>query len=330
MEAGPPTGPDEAGGDYLTPLELQRAQLIARNRERLIALGLPEAVSGLRSVLPQKPARKPRPPHAKAPAPSEPTRRSSRVEEKEAQAQAHAEARAAAAEGRLPAGVEEGTELADFIQKGECPRCGAESSDYDLQQHHLAACRGPPEPPTEEQLRKKAKTEVERMKELELGGLVDYVIDGEGPGARARATFIVVGSRGNHYAIKLDSEPPEDGKKRSCECPDHRIRKRDCKHIKLVMQQLGVGGALDSWPEALSQQVSEVAGADEEDVERVHSQERRREERAAGARRAAQHEAAAEEGEGEGEGEEEEEEEEEEEQQPKQKRGARGKKRARR
>jgi nucleoid-associated protein YgaU len=70
-----------------------------------------------------------------------------------------------------------------------------------------------------------------KVHELELGGLVEYVPtaaadadadaaaagDGGGSGAQAgHATFVVVGSMGSHYVVKLNDV------KRSCTCMDHR------------------------------------------------------------------------------------------------------------
>ena len=46
--------------------------------------------------------------------------------------------------------------------------------------------------------------------------------------------FVVVGSTGKHYVIFLSNE------RRRCQCPDHRIRQHDCKHIRLVLEQLGI------------------------------------------------------------------------------------------
>jgi hypothetical protein len=100
---------------------------IARNRARLIALGIPEAVAGLNKLLVQsghkqqpkpKAAPKPRAPKAPKEEPSQPTRQSARLREPKG---------SSSSSGRgsrhvLPEGVEEGSELALFIIDGECPK----------------------------------------------------------------------------------------------------------------------------------------------------------------------------------------------------------------
>lgn len=88
------------------------------------------------------------------------------------------------------------------------------------------------------------RIEKSRLRQLELGGLVDYDPDGE-------AVFIVVGSTGNHYVLRMD------GSKRSCTCMDYRFRRHDCKHIKLILQQLKLQSSSDGdW-----RQVSMIASS---------------------------------------------------------------------
>ena len=50
------------------------------------------------------------------------------------------------------------------------------------------------------------------------------------------AVFLVRGSTGNLYRVSIN----DDGCK--CQCVDHRIRKRDCKHIVLVLKTAFSGG----------------------------------------------------------------------------------------
>eukprot|EP00879_Flechtneria_rotunda_P013620 GHRR01014226.1.p1 GENE.GHRR01014226.1~~GHRR01014226.1.p1 ORF type:complete len:214 (+),score=83.51 GHRR01014226.1:212-853(+) len=83
------------------------------------------------------------------------------------------------------------------------------------------------------------------------------------------ATFIVIGSTGNHYVVKLI------GHKRSCTCMDHRIRRRDCKHICLILKQLGVADEPQQWQQAIERQGSGFASADASDVSRVRQAEAR-------------------------------------------------------
>lgn len=53
--------------------------------------------------------------------------------------------------------------------------------------------------------------------------------------------FAVVGSTGRHYTVELANA------RHTCQCPDFRVRKRSCKHIKLVLQQLGLSEDSGDW-----------------------------------------------------------------------------------
>eukprot|EP00877_Chromochloris_zofingiensis_P010513 jgi/Chrzof1/5715/Cz16g12240.t1 len=164
-----------------------------------------------------------------------------------------------AARGEVPPDVEEGSELALFIIDGECPRCGKVYRTGH--RRHLETCKGLPEPPTEEEIQEQANSmkriEKSRLRQLELGGLVDYDPDGE-------AVFIVVGSTGNHYVLRMD------GSKRSCTCMDYRFRRHDCKHIKLILQQLKLQSSSDGdWRQAIEQQLNDLGKAGDEDVAMV-------------------------------------------------------------
>lgn len=92
------------------------------------------------------------------------------------------------------------------------PRCGRVITRGHRQ--HLEPCQGPPEPVqlSEEQLAEQAAAQVEqdkrKLQELELGGLVELGAD--------EATFVVVGSTGNHYVVTFSDE------RRTCQCMDHR------------------------------------------------------------------------------------------------------------
>eukprot|EP00879_Flechtneria_rotunda_P009600 GHRR01010047.1.p1 GENE.GHRR01010047.1~~GHRR01010047.1.p1 ORF type:complete len:259 (+),score=81.55 GHRR01010047.1:1595-2371(+) len=256
--------------EVLNAFELERQQLIARNRARLLALGIPEAVSGLSALVPTA-AAKPKSKRQKRTKAghAEPIRHSGRLQAQEM-----------IARGELPPDIEEGSELAMFITDGECPRCG--KGLHTGHARHLQSCKGPPEAPTKEGVAARANAyrsvQKERLRQLELGGLVDYQPgasagttataagaeqqqtpvyaateepddsqqtrkeratkgktnsrraakrkqpeEAEQPAAAAGAqpdepyaTFIVIGSTGNHYVVKLI------GHKRSCTCMDHR------------------------------------------------------------------------------------------------------------
>ncbi|KXZ46348.1 hypothetical protein GPECTOR_44g27 [Gonium pectorale] len=92
---------------------------------------------------------------------------------------------------------------------------------------------------TEEEIAARAEQlkarEAVRLRELELEGLVDYdprVGDPLGGDPGGSAVFVVIGSTGNHYTVRLSDA------KRSCQCMDCRVRKRDCKHIRLILGKL--------------------------------------------------------------------------------------------
>ena len=84
----------------------------------------------------------------------------------------------------------------------------------------------------------------ERMSELELSGLVNC--------DETAAKFIVLGSTGTPYTVTLSDE------KRSCQCVDHRIRKRDCKHIKLILKQLNCTETPNDWFDAVNRMASRL------------------------------------------------------------------------
>ncbi|KAF6250584.1 hypothetical protein COO60DRAFT_796953 [Scenedesmus sp. NREL 46B-D3] len=331
--------------------ELQRQQLIARNRARLLALGIPEAVSGLAKLAPKQAQHKKRKaPHAAA-EPAAPSRQSTRLRDQ-----------AMVARGEVPPDVEQGSELALFIIDGECPRCGRVLSSSHAR--HLQSCKGPPEPPTEEEIAAQAESyklqQKDKLRQLELGGLVEYqpaadsgssskqqpahqqaspakrrktagdadpaeqqqqqqqgaeqeakpdteqspqkgkstakqrkqtaskggkaaakkqqavqsaaaaaAAAADGGDGGAHATFIVIGSTGNHYVVKLSDA------QRSCTCMDHRMRRRDCKHIRLILEQLAVADAPQDWEQALQRMVSGLAAAEPTDVDKVRQAEAR-------------------------------------------------------
>lgn len=60
---------------------------------------------------------------------------------------------------------------------------------------------------------------------------------------------------GNHYKIDFTMT------KRKCQCLDHRIRKRDCKHIRLVLKALNIDDEPDKWKHATASLVEQQAAA---------------------------------------------------------------------
>ena len=59
--------------------------------------------------------------------------------------------------------------------------------------------------------------------------------------------FAVIGSTGRHYNVELADD------RHTCQCPDFRVRHRACKHIKLVLQQLGISEDSKDWHKVLAQ-----------------------------------------------------------------------------
>jgi hypothetical protein len=58
---------------------------------------------------------------------------------------------------------------------------------------------------------------------------------------------------GKHYKVELNDE------KRKCQCVDHRIRRHDCKHIKLMLKMLGIEKKPQAWLRATQQLVKTQA-----------------------------------------------------------------------
>lgn len=84
------------------------------------------------------------------------------------------------------------TQLASFMISGDCPKCGRVITKGHKQ--HLETCSGSARSPHEslaDMVRAemaKIETENEKLKQLELGGLIHFDDD--------HATFMVVGSKG--------------------------------------------------------------------------------------------------------------------------------------
>ncbi|MEW5311885.1 MAG: hypothetical protein WDW38_003564 [Sanguina aurantia] len=170
---------------------------MARNRARLVDMGLLKAVAGLAELNSQ--TKRPAPP-ATAPTPQQkqgtaghamPTRKSPRL-------------------------------------RGEKPS----SQGLDLGPAAVQDADAEERPEVKQKPAKKRKgtpgNEEEKLKQLELSGLVDI--------NEAEAVFVVVGSTGSHYTVRLFDD------RRSCECMDHRTRRHDCKHIRLILGAMGLGG----------------------------------------------------------------------------------------
>jgi hypothetical protein len=229
------------GVDDLSPYELERAALIARNRARLEAMGIPLAAATLAPPVAAPPPRpRPHPPPRRARPPSQPTRASRRLRG----------GPATRSSGSVPSP----------------PRSPSPS----------------PPPPKKWDPAELAAIEAERaaalahrLTELDLAGLIDSTRPADDASDKsAEARFAVVGAphkgqRRKHYVItlRLDSK----GKKatHSCECMDYKCRRAKrgdrCKHITLVLTQLGCVEEATRWPGCVRARVMGGGGEAEGD-----------------------------------------------------------------
>eukprot|EP00892_Ulva_mutabilis_P006976 jgi/Ulvmu1/4650/UM002_0381.1 len=227
--------------EEMTDFERARALIIARNQARLAALGIHEAASAVEQAtsLQRKPAgrdghkapkKRSCPTEAQGNEGSPPRRRSRRL---------RGEA-GAADEVENDDLAESHSQLAVFTINGICPNCGRVVTRGHRK--HLDNCSSAtqrPQKPLADMIQaemQKIETDNAKLRELELGGLIGLDDD--------HAVFNVVGSTGKHYKIEFT------GEKRSCQCPDHRIRKRDCKHIRLLLKSLCIENDPSSWKSA--------------------------------------------------------------------------------
>jgi hypothetical protein len=254
-----------AGEPPLTAYELQRAAIIARNRVRLEEMGILESVKNLKAlVAPAAPA--------PAAAAKRPAAKRARVkaevtaEEKGGEGGGPRRSRriegAAARPRRETTAQRAERELGEFLASGDCPRCGRAFESRHAA--HLAACAGGPKAKREpvdggraradkallSQLSEKDKKDerkrmLARMSALSMDHLVEFDDDS--------AKFVVLGSKGDPYTVAL-----QDGK-HTCTCLDHRFRRHDCKHILLVLRQLGKLDAPADWRAGVEARLGELA-----------------------------------------------------------------------
>ncbi len=260
-EAAP--GAAAAGEPPLTAYELQRAAIIARNRARLEEMGILESVKNLKALVapaPAPPAAAKRPAAKRARVKTEVKaeeeggeggpRRSRRIE-------------GAATRPRRETAAQRATrELGEFVVSGDCPRCGRAFESRHAA--HLAACAGGPkakrEPAdggraradkvllsqlSEQDKKDERKRMLARMAALSMDHLVEFDDDS--------AKFVVLGSKGDPYTVAL-----QDGK-HTCTCLDHRFRRHNCKHILLVLRQLGKLDAPADWRAGVEARLGELA-----------------------------------------------------------------------
>lgn len=236
---------------------------IQRNRERLLALGLPGIMKQLQNTVQ----------HEKHPESIEnkKTKKKKKAlvkreedENLEPRTGLRRSRRLQEAAERPPA-VEETAEqrfdreLGEFIVNGVCPRCGRVIEKNH--RAHLLSCSGEAKPSrsvpgysamdrellaglTEEEKKDSKKRTLARMKALDMSGLIDYTPE--------YAKFLVIGSKGDPYTVTLSDE------KHKCTCLDHRFRRHNCKHILLVLSLLGTLEDPSAWRPAVENKLDEL------------------------------------------------------------------------
>jgi hypothetical protein len=234
-----------------------------RNRQRMLALGLPaivrtlEGIAGATKPPPKKRVKKERAPRVKVKveplAEGEGPRRSSRIRDQELNPKIKEES----VEDRWE------RELGEFLVDGTCPKCG---NVYERgHRAHLERCTGAPRAKsdayyrgysqmdrelladlTEEDKKDERKRMKARMKAVNLSDLVDF--------NDAAATFIVLGSRGDPYTITLADE------RHKCTCMDFRFRgkQRPCKHICKVLESIEKEEDPSDWRDGVEKTLDEL------------------------------------------------------------------------
>ncbi|KAG2446873.1 hypothetical protein HYH02_008029 [Chlamydomonas schloesseri] len=221
--AGAPAAAGASSGN----LDEERRQQILRNLHAMLDLGLLHDPAELQrlAAAPQLPA--PHPRHdVKRPRvkkePHEPTRKglldgaggsdeAAAVEPPSVQTPPQRRRAASAARRQEPGGGEEGRP-----EQGAARRLRAQDDDEDAAKRRAAA-------------------QAQKLRELEVEGLAGF--------DESSASFSVCGSTGNTYQVVLSDA------KRTCTCPDHRFRRHDCKHIKLVLAKLHIPRQPKRWRE---------------------------------------------------------------------------------
>lgn len=161
--------------------------------------------------------------------------------------------------------------LDQFEDDNVCPRC--QRVIKKGHRYHLMNCTGHPEPKpsratyrgysamdrelladlTEEEKKDEKKRLKARMKALSLSNLINY--------SDEKAEFIVLGSKGDPYMITLNDT------KHKCTCLDHRFRRHNCKHICLVLSELGVLDAPEDWKRGVDEKMDELIAKMEKERE---------------------------------------------------------------
>lgn len=218
----------------LTEYEREREALIARNRARMAELGI-TGLARKAGLFPQQPAKKRPAPSAKkspsSPSPSSPHKKRHREEESEMSAPTRRSTRRSTRRGGGDKDAQDEEVAAPSLDELEAIERG----------RSRATPRSPRAP--------SGRSMEERVHELEelnpaISQLVDWTDattagatgeDDDDKDVPASAEFVVIGSKGNHYRVVLG------GDRHKCGCMDWRLRgrQRHCKHICLLLNQLG-------------------------------------------------------------------------------------------
>lgn len=231
IENDPKTSMAEA--ELLNEYEQKRAARIALRDAELRKLGIPTLVGHIIATATEAKTKKAKPKKPKKPTTTTKQQRPATIRRSSRLLEASQKPKEETTEQKYR------RELGEAIVNEQCPLCHA----VLLKGHaaHLQSCTGERKrkPPsvskreaeefselTEEERRDSHKRMMVRMKALELAGLISCDQD--------EAVFQVQGSKGTPYIVKLNDD------KHRCTCLDHRFRRHNCKHICLVLQQLGI------------------------------------------------------------------------------------------
>jgi hypothetical protein len=230
-----------------------------RNRERMLAMGLPALMRTIENIAGPAPKAPPKKRVKKEKKPA-PVKVKSEPGEEEAEEEEGGLRRSRRNRNVVKKEKEETAEerfereVGEFIVDGECPKCG--NILEKGHRSHLRSCGGPKARAgdgstkgyslldkellselTEEERKDSKKRMMARMKALAISNLVDFTPEA--------ATFIVLGSKGTPYTVTLADE------KHKCTCLDHRFRRHNCKHICLCLDQVGALEDPSTWKGAV-------------------------------------------------------------------------------
>lgn len=233
--------------DY-TEYEKERDEHVRRNRERLKDIGISTTISTMESSFRKRKSRE-----SKQVAP----KRRKDIDETEGlgrrpftRSQVEASDRKKRNEGRQVLKQSETfkKQLGEFLVTGVCPKC---HGNYErAHTRHLKTCKGKDRIP---KTKKKGEAKDSKPSNNIDARIMQLFFNGVRDFNGMLANYSVTGSSGNIYTVTFS----EDGK-RKCTCLDHRFRRRDCKHILLVMKILGIEKTRGKgWKEATALLVQE-------------------------------------------------------------------------